>query len=311
MTATVCPNTGDAASYSTDPNGMARAEVAQPWALDPRPGHGPPRHAPAPDAKAWTGPWGTEWIGKTSDEDGFYSNIRIPFYKSVRITAQVPQGANDYNVYSIFRGMDGVPLTVGGFTMPYGAKLELQRRTGNYGSFRFIPIVDVPSGSGAIFAHTLAVQGHPQFYYLEGCFHMFSPRHQKFPGLVLSTGAEDYYDSSFYFHSGAFQLPSSGVTHMCSPAGVYPHPPCASGSPTGMSEFSAYRFHDKDPLFFENGTKLQMRNGDQGLPIHGSGLPKGYTGKCYNRDMKIPQPGVFPDPGEAYVQSIAWVYRWD
>ena len=78
-----------------------------------------------------------------------------------------------------------------------------------------------------------------------------------------------------------------------------------------MSEFSAYRFHDKDPLFFENGAKLQMRNGDQNLPIHGQGRPEGSIGKCYNRNMTVPEPGKFPDPGESYVRSIAWVYRWD
>ena len=28
-----------------------------------------------------------------------------------------------------------------------------------------------------------------------------------YPGITLSTGMEDYYDSSFYFHAGIFQLP--------------------------------------------------------------------------------------------------------
>ena len=28
-----------------------------------------------------------------------------------------------------------------------------------------------------------------------------------YPGVTLSTGMEDYYDSSFYFHAGIFQLP--------------------------------------------------------------------------------------------------------
>ena len=37
-------------------------------------------------------PWGTEWLGKTSDMDGYYTNMRVPFYKSIRMTAQLPKG---------------------------------------------------------------------------------------------------------------------------------------------------------------------------------------------------------------------------
>jgi hypothetical protein len=194
---------------------------------------------------------------------------------------------------------------VGGFELPRGARLELQKReTVQYSAFDFVPIADVATGSGAVFAHTLAIEGHPDFYYLEGCFHLYTPRDAPFPGIVLATGMEDYYDSSFYFHSGAFQLPSSGVTHICTPHNVPPHPACADDS-ANTSEFSAYRFHDKDPLFFQDGVKLVVRNGDVDEPIAGG--PKGYNGKCYNLD----RPANYTlNPGKSVMSSIAWIYRW-
>ena len=73
-------------------------------------------------------PWGTEWIGKTSDMDGYYTNMRVritpfpplpddcnwwlitnevifvlrlvqvPFYKSFRLTAQLPAGHAPFSV---------------------------------------------------------------------------------------------------------------------------------------------------------------------------------------------------------------------
>ena len=79
---------------------------------------------------------------------------------------------------------------------------------------------------------------------------------------------EDYYDSSFYFHAGIFQLPVSGVTHMCAGAGQAdtPHPPCppdpGNSTPPPTSKWSGYRLHEKDPLWFEDGVQLLVRNGD-------------------------------------------------
>ena len=42
------------------------------------------------------------------------------------------------------------------------------------------------------------------------------------------------------------------------------------------SRWSGYRFHERDPLWFENGVQLLVRNGDVGGPVsYGSA-------KCYN-----------------------------
>ena len=40
------------------------------------------------------------------------------------------------------------------------------------------------------------------YNYMEGCFHFYSPPTQAWPGLLLSTGMEDYYDRYWpYFQS--------------------------------------------------------------------------------------------------------------
>ena len=43
-----------------------------------------------------------------------FTNVRVPFYKSIRVTAQLPQGHAPFSVYTIIRGQENVPLSIGG-----------------------------------------------------------------------------------------------------------------------------------------------------------------------------------------------------
>eukprot|EP00729_Bicosta_minor_P014373 gene14373-20223_t len=260
-------------------------------------------------------PWGTELIGKTSDMDGYYSNVQTPFYKSIRVTAQLPPGTTGFSVYTIIRGTVNVPIVINGFTLPATARMQTVTNTNmTVQSLHFVPIVNMSlvgtgssTGSGMVLGHTVAIQGHPSFIYLEGCFHLITPYTtplrnfgvaNNFPGVVLSTGMEDYYDSSFYFHAGTFQLSASGVTHMCSGGTAHstPHPACGGGK--ALSEWSAYRFHHRDPLFFSGGVQLLFRNGDVGDKVSYG------NAKCFNLDAT-------GGPGTSIVSSLAWVYTWD
>ena len=36
--------------------------------------------------------------------DGYYTNMRVPFYKSIRMTAQLPKNHTPFHVYTIVRG---------------------------------------------------------------------------------------------------------------------------------------------------------------------------------------------------------------
>jgi len=79
---------------------------------------------------------------------------------------------------------------------------------------------------------------------------MYSPYKQPFPGTLLSTGMEDYFDSAFGFDTGRFHGPVSGCTHR---KGGMPPNLAHSGDPDCFTsgsamEVSAYRFHEEDPF---------------------------------------------------------------
>ena len=61
--------------------------------------------------------------------------------------------------------------------------------------------------------------------------------------LFLSSGAEDYFLSAYYFNEGEFKTPNSGVTYY-----------------DGKGTLSVYKTHDRDPLLWDNGFQLIFRN---------------------------------------------------
>lgn len=236
-------------------------------------------------------PWGSKWMGKGAKSTGWFHNIPIPFYKSMRVTFQLaPEDAGAApSIWSIVRGSEGLPLKLGMLDIPLShgtVKLELQKRTEQLAPLDFIDIVQVPEGtSGSIFMTSLAINGTSNYHYMEGCFRMYSPPTQAWPGLLLSTGLEDFYDSAFYFNGGDFHMPVSGLTHK-----------------PGDGTFSGYRFHEMDPLVFKDGIRMQWRNGDVTDPATGL--------KCTLQKGGIPAPGNPGHPGPSAFTSYAWVYTW-
>ena len=105
---------------------------------------------------------------------------------------------------------------------------------------------------------------------------------QSFPGLVLSSGTEDYFDSAYYFDGGPFHAPVSGVTHL----------------DVRAAEFSGYRFHEMDPIVFSDGVRVEWRNGDATDPATGL--------KC-----TLEAGGdVVGAPTASNISSYAWYYTW-
>ena len=88
--------------------------------------------------------------------------------------------------------------------------------------------------------------------------------------LVLSSGLEDYFLGTYYFQRGKYYTPVAGLTHM----------------DAKDHSFSAYRFHDDDPIFFEKGLRLTCRCGEK-------------AGEH-----------VFGDPGPTTYTTYTWVYEW-
>ena len=244
-------------------------------------------------------PWGTKWIGKGSARDGWFHNIRIPFYKSLRVTFQdvnIPDGKGA-SVYLIVRGLTNLPIEIGGIDVPVaggGVKAVLQRTKGVLQPLDFLATADAPSGSGMLFLSTLAVNSG-NLNFLEGCYHFFDgngPHNATYqdawPGVTISTGTEDYYDSAWYFSAGQFALPVSGFTHLNTTAhGAY-----------GDITWSAYRFHEMDPLVWNgNGGRFVWRNGDMSDD-------KGH--KC----TLMAGGRTNGHPTTSFVESYAWLYTW-
>jgi len=130
--------------------------------------------------------------------------------------------------------------------------------------------------------HTLAVESG-NLNFLEGCYHQYTPyANREFPGVVLSSGTEDYFDSGWYFNAGKFWFPVSGFTHV-------------NQQNTSVT-LSAYRFHEMDQIIFQDGLLIHWRNGDTNDK---DGM------KCYT------QTGyVVGNPTVSNVVVYAWVYVW-
>jgi len=46
----------------------------------------------------------------------------------------------------------------------------------------------------------------------EGRYHAYPEYAKVFPGVIISAGTEDYFDSAFYFNGGQFHFEVSGFT---------------------------------------------------------------------------------------------------
>ena len=88
--------------------------------------------------------------------------------------------------------------------------------------------------------------------------------------LLLSSGLEDYFLGTYYFNRGGYANALAGLTHL----------------DKNTNTFSAYRFHDEDPIFFQNGLRLTCRCGEE------------LDGK------------ILHDPPKTEYTGYVWVYRW-
>ena len=216
-------------------------------------------------------PWGVERIGKTGDPSGIYNTFRIPFGSSVRVTAQrVKEEEGEKEVppfWWIIRGVENVPLEVGGVKLPEHARLRLYKVV-NRGAkpLEEFSMCDTAK-SGMLYMVTIAAKSS-KFCFMESCVRAYMGG-AKDP-LLLSSGMEDYFLGTYDFNKGKYYTPIAGVTHLVPDA-----------------EFSAYRFHEADPVFFNNGLRLTIRDGEES------------NGKVFGCN---PQPTVFT--------TYVWVYEW-
>lgn len=221
-------------------------------------------------------PWTTKHVGKIGKRNGIYNNYRIPFGKSIRVTAQrSKESEGNKNVWWIIRGIENGRVQLGGVELPETARLRLYRVEGKtVEALKEFNLCNV-EGPGAVYQVTIAGKGHSGAYlsFLEGCMRAY-PGGSDEP-LMLSSGLEDYFLGTYYFDTGRYYSDIAGLTHF---------------DKKNLS-FSAYRFHDEDPLFFDDGLRLTCRNGET---QHGT--PKG--------------PVAFKPPPKTTFTTYTWVYQW-
>ena len=192
-----------------------------------------------------------------------------------------------------------MPTSFNGFELPPTARLLLQKiENETYDPIEWVKVADIPSGPGLLLSHSLAVVSG-DLNFLEGCYHAYPDRNQSFPGVIISTGTEDYFDSAYYFDAGQFHFEVSGYTHF------------RQVTNTSL-EWSAYRMHDLDPVFFYNGFRFEWRNGDvvdeRGFKciVDKGGYPS------VRRTKSSVDQGEYPSVTltKSTVSSYTWVYVW-
>ena len=220
-------------------------------------------------------PWATKFVGKIGKQNGIFNNYRIPFGKSIRVTAQKPAGTDgNPQIWWIIRGAENYRVTLGGMKLPETARLHLSKVEDLTAKpLEEFDLVKVP-GKGALFQVTIAGEGLEgrKLGYLEACMRAYLDGQEK--PLMLSSGLEDYFLGTYYFDTGRYHADIAGLTHFDAKAG----------------RFSAYRFHDEDPFFYQNGLRLTCRCGET---EHGTLKGAGYL-----------------KPPKTRFTTYAWVYRW-
>ena len=152
-----------------------------------------------------------------------------------------------------------------GFIVPPNAKLQLQRVDNTtFQPLEFVPLVTLPAGyAGLMYLTTFATQTIPAGNnYIEGCWHLFTQHDAKWPGIIMGTGVEDYFDSAYWFCALGgmgpclFSHPTSGLLHFSRTA-FNGTDVVNGGRPTAktpknasiwstVEKLSAYRFFDQE-----------------------------------------------------------------
>ncbi len=213
-------------------------------------------------------PWGIARMGKTGHPSGIYNTYRIPFGTKVRVTAQLGEGVDERPPFWwIVRGVENLPIEIGGVELPATARLKLYTR--EHLTVKALEEFDLFSTSKAGAVYQVVMCAHSEnFCYLEACMRAY------FSGATeptfLSSGLEDYFLGTYYFNRGTYYTPVAGLTHIRE----------------ADHSFSAYRFHDDDPIFFQKGLRLTCRCGE-----------------------RIGDQ-TFWDPKDTTYSTYAWVYEW-
>jgi hypothetical protein len=251
--------------------------------------------------------------GKTAPVGGWSNVFPIPFYKSVHVTVR-GAGAGCYNGYLNIRGTVGWPLALpgSGAPLPFGTRLVVQT---NALALRqpldFVTVAALPAGQrGLVFQTSWAVEAQPVGGpgvgggYIEGCWNFYSATTIPYPGLVVGTGVEDYFDSGYYF--GADSGDAVGVLFANALSGLTLFQRAAP-----FERLSAYRFHNTDPLVMVDGGMLTWQvgcEGHAGASKCGNPLPPGVAAAAAPPAPAAPALRRTLSPVNVTTQAFVYVF---
>jgi len=220
------------------------------------------------------GPWGTKRIGKTGQPSGIYNTYRIPFGKSVRVTAQPAQGdTKNKRFWYIIRGVENLPVEFNGVRLPDRARLKLYKLE-NY-TAQTLEEFDLCNTKKPGMLYQVTIAAHSTRHnFLESCVRAYIDGAKE--PLLASSGLEDYFLGTYFFNRGMYHTEVAGLTHL----NKEDH------------SFSAYRFHEEDPIFFQKGLRLTVRCGEQ-----------------IGDQKHNPKTQTWNAPPTTYT-SYVWIYEW-
>ena len=189
-------------------------------------------------------------MGKNAMTSAWYNYYKLPFRSSVRVTASLtarpgqptpPSGTCGY-AYIIVRGHEVSATSAlelpSGFKLPPTARMELQHTDTIAPLHEFVPLANVSAGRQALlYMVTLGLTASPPFggkhetnksttagvgHYVGGCWHLMRTENESLPGMLLGTGLEDFFDSSYFFSEGGDDVDNPG--HDWLPPHLYPGP---------------------------------------------------------------------------------------
>ena len=147
-------------------------------------------------------------MGKGAATGGWYFKYRVPFQQSFRAQARLIRpkpGGGCQAAYMILRGHEvgagerGLVLP-SGYELPLTARLQLQRiDKATFPALSLVALANVSAGYSAVLLQTtMALSTHPPANnYIEGCFHLLRRASESYPGLIVGTGFEDYFNSAY------------------------------------------------------------------------------------------------------------------
>ncbi len=220
------------------------------------------------------GPWGTRRIGKTGQPSGLYNTYRIPFGRSIRVTAQLREGdKKNKRFWYILRGVENLPVEFNGVRLPEDARLRLYKLEDYTArTLEEVELCDTDK-PGMLYQVTIAAHAE-RLTFLESCVRAYLDGDEE--PLMLSSGLEDYFLGTYFFNRGLYHTDVAGLTHL----NKEDH------------SFSAYRFHEEDPVFFNKGLRLTVRCGEQ----------------VQNQEHNKRQQ-TWKAPPTTYTTYV-WVYEW-